>query len=135
MGGWKRIALAVKAGQAEAGPLVSRLAALARKRGLEVSLDTHAASHLRESGGRPLAEVAGAADLLVLLGGDGSVLSAVRAIGTRKVAVLGVNLGHLGFLTDVSPSEAEAALEATLRGDFALVERTRFEVTHSRGGR
>jgi NAD+ kinase len=135
MGGWKRIALTVKADRAEAAPLVSRLVAMVRKRGLDVALDAHAASHLGETGGRSLDELAELADLLVVLGGDGSVLAAVRAIGARNVAVLGVNLGHLGFLTDVSPSEAEAALDATLRGDFALVERSRFEVTHSRDGR
>ena len=133
MGGWKRIALTVKAGQAGAAPLVGRLAALVRRRGLDVILDTNAATHLGESGGRSLEQVAAHADLLVVLGGDGSVLAAVRAIGARPVAVLGVNLGHLGFLTDVSPAEAEPALEAALRGDFALVERSRFEVTHSRG--
>jgi NAD+ kinase len=135
MAGWKRIALTVKAGQAGAGPLVSRLVARIRKAGLDVALDAHAASHLGETGGKSLEQVAGVADLLVVLGGDGSVLAAVRAIGTRRVAVLGVNLGHLGFLTDVSPGEAEAALDAALRGDYALVERSRFEVTHSRDGR
>jgi NAD+ kinase len=135
MGGWKRIALAVKAGQAGAGPLVSRLVSLARKHGVDVVLDTHAASHLGEKGGHSLEEVARVADLLVVLGGDGSVLAAVRAIGTRPVPVLGVNLGHLGFLTDVSPSEAEPALEACLRGDFVESQRMRFEVTHTREGR
>ena len=135
MGGWKRIALAVKAGQAGAGPLVSRLVSLARKHGVDVVLDTHAASHLGESGGHALEEVARVADLLVVLGGDGSVLASVRAIGARRVPVLGVNLGHLGFLTDVSPGEAEAALEACLRGDFVESQRMRFEVTHTRGAR
>jgi NAD+ kinase len=132
MAGWKRVALTVKAGQAGAAPLVGRLVALLRKRGLDVALDSNAASHLGENGGRSLEEVVAVADLLVVLGGDGSVLAAVRAIGARRVAVLGVNLGHLGFLTDVSPGDAEAALEATLRGDFALVERSRFEVSHTR---
>ncbi|MFI5315120.1 MAG: NAD(+)/NADH kinase [Myxococcota bacterium] len=135
MGGWKRIALTVKAGQAGAAPLVERLARLIRKRGLDAVLDENAASHLAEAGGRSLEAIAADADLLVVLGGDGSVLAAVRAIGARHVAVLGVNLGHLGFLTDVSPGEAEAALDAALRGEFALVERSRFDVTHSRGGR
>jgi NAD+ kinase len=134
MASWKRIALTVKAGQANAGPLVSRLVALVRKRGLDVSFDANAASHLGESGGRSLEEIAASADLLVVLGGDGSVLAAVRAIGARRVAVLGVNLGHLGFLTDVNPEAAEEALAATLSGDFTLIERSRFEVTHSRGG-
>jgi len=135
MAGWKRIALTVKAGQAGASPLVGRLVALLRKRGLDVALDRNAASHLGEDGGRSLEEAVAVADLLVVLGGDGSVLAAVRAIGARRVPVLGVNLGHLGFLTDVGPGDAEAALEATLAGDYALVERSRFEVRHARGGR
>ena len=135
MAGWKRVALSVKAGQAGASPLVGRLVALLRKRGLDVALDQNAASHLGESGGRSLEEVVAVADLLVVLGGDGSVLAAVRAIGARRVPVLGVNLGHLGFLTDVGPGDAEAALEATLSGDHALVERSRFEVSHARDGR
>jgi NAD+ kinase len=132
MGGWKRIGLAVKAGQA-AGPLVTRLAGRVRKRGLEVVLERNAASHLGESGGQSLEQLAGLADLLVVLGGDGSVLAAVRAIGARRVPVLGVNLGHLGFLTEVGPDQAEAALDAILGGDHQIVERTRFEVTQTRG--
>lgn len=135
MAGWKRVALTVKAGQSGASPLVGRLVALLRKRGLEVALDRNAASHLGEGSGRSLEEAVAVADLLVVLGGDGSVLAAVRAIGARRVPVLGVNLGHLGFLTDVGPGDAEAALEATLAGDYALVERSRFEVTHAREGR
>jgi NAD+ kinase len=59
----------------------------------------------------------------------------VRAIGTRRVTVLGVNLVHLGFLNDVNPEDAEAALAATLRGDYTLVERARFAVSHRRDGR
>src|SRR5262249_3997414 len=114
---------------------VGRLVALLRKRGCEVALDPNAASHLGEGSGRSLEEAVAVADLLVVLGGDGSVLAAVRAIGARRVPVLGVDLGHLRFLTDVGRGDAEAALEATLAGDYALVERSRFEVTHAREGR
>lgn len=139
MGGWKRIALTVKAGQTS-GPsgldaLVARLVALLRAAGVEVVLDEAASSHLGERGAKRLEQIVEGADLLVVLGGDGSVLAAVRAIGTRPLPVLCVNLGHLGFLTAVNPDEAEAALGAVLRGEHAIVERTRFEVTHSRAGR
>jgi NAD+ kinase len=138
MGGWKRIALTVKAGQS--GPsglsaLVARLVALPRAAGVEVVLDQAAASHVAERSTKRLDQIVEGADLLVVLGGDGSVLAAVRAIGTRSLPVLCVNLGHLGFLTAVNPDEAEAALGAVLRGEHAIVERTRFEVTHSRAGR
>jgi NAD+ kinase len=139
MGGWNRIALTVKAGQA-AGPsgvsaLVARIVALLRAHGVEVVLDGAASSHVSEQSALRLEEIVDGADLLVVLGGDGSVLAAVRAIGARSLPVLGVNLGHLGFLTAVNPDEAEASLRALLRGEHAIVERTRFEVTHAREGR
>jgi NAD+ kinase len=139
MGGWKRIALTVKAGQT-AGPsgvsaLVGRIVALLRAHGVEVLLDGAAASHVALQSDLRLEEIVDGADLLVVLGGDGSVLAAVRAIGGRSLPVLGVNLGHLGFLTAVNPDEAEAALGALLRGEHSIIERTRFEVTHARGGR
>lgn len=139
MGGWKRIALTVKAGQTAGpsgvSPLVARIVALLRARGVEVALDAAAASHLGETSAARVDEIVAGADLLVLLGGDGSVLAAVRAICARRVPILGVNLGHLGFLTDVSLDQAEAALSAVLRDECTIVERTRFEVTHMRDGR
>ena len=126
MGGWKRIALTVKAGQsAGVAALLSRM--------VEAALDVEAARLSGAKGGGKLDEIVAGADLLVVLGGDGSVLAAVRAIGARRVPVLGVNLGHLGFLTDVAPEEAEGALQAVLRGDYTLVERSRFEVSLQRG--
>lgn len=139
MGGWKRIALTVKAGQT-AGPngvsaLVARIVALLRSRGVEVALDGAAASHLAEQSALRLEQIVDGADLLIVLGGDGSVLAAVRAIGARSMPVLAVNLGHLGFLTAVNPEEAEGALGALLCGEHQIVERTRFEVTHTRAGR
>ncbi len=139
MGGWKRIALTVKAGRAPdpsgVGALVARIVALLRSNGVEVALDDAAASHAGATRGRKLEQIVEGADLLVVLGGDGSVLAGVRAVGARSIPVLAVNLGRLGFLTAVNPDEAEAALLALLRGEHQIVERMRFEVTHIRDGR
>lgn len=139
MGGWKRIALTVKAGRAPdpsgVGALVARIVALLRSNGVEVALDDAAASHAGAPRGRKLEQIVDGADLLVVLGGDGSVLAGVRAVGARSIPVLAVNLGRLGFLTAVNPDEADAALRALLRGEHQIVERMRFEVTHIRDGR
>jgi NAD+ kinase len=134
--GFKRIALTVKAGQSAAvASLLERMVALLRRHKLDIALDAAAATLAGAKSAGQLDEVVDGADLLVVLGGDGSVLAAVRAIGARRVPVLGVNLGHLGFLTDVAPDEAEGALEATLRGDCTLLERSRFEVSQRRGAK
>ncbi|GAB4263442.1 MAG: NAD(+)/NADH kinase [Deferrisomatales bacterium] len=64
-----------------------------------------------------------AVDLLVVLGGDGTLLWAVRALGGCEVPVLGVNLGHLGFLTEISLDELYPTLERVLEGRTALEPR------------
>lgn len=60
-----------------------------------------------------------ACDLVIVVGGDGSLLHAARALARSNTPVLGINRGRLGFLTDVAPSELEDKLGAVLRGDFA----------------
>lgn len=72
----------------------------------------------------PLADV----DLAVSLGGDGTMLRTVNAAAAKGVPVLGVNLGRLGYLTEVEPSGLEAALERFLAGDYEIEERVTLEV-------
>jgi NAD+ kinase len=62
-------------------------------------------------------------DLLLTLGGDGTLLRGARLVAPFGVPVLGVNLGHLGFLTAVGPLEIESALEHLTRGEIVLDER------------
>jgi NAD+ kinase len=76
-----------------------------------------------------------AADLVVVLGGDGSILRTARWLAYRQVPVLGVNLGTLGFLADVPRTEAAEALADILAGRFRLVEHLMFECEIIRAGR
>jgi NAD+ kinase len=75
--------------------------------------------------------------LLVVLGGDGTLLAAVRALDGCEVPILGVNLGHLGFLTEIALDELYPTLEQFLAGGTALETRTmlRCSVTRGAGGR
>ena len=57
-------------------------------------------------------------DLMVVIGGDGTMLNAARSLCSHEVPILGVNLGRLGFLADVSPREVERYLSAILEGDY-----------------
>jgi NAD+ kinase len=69
------------------------------------------------------AELPGQVDLLVVLGGDGTLLSMARAVGDLGVPLLGVNLGGLGFLTATTLDEMFPALEAYFGGRMAIEER------------
>ncbi|QGJ69088.1 NAD kinase [Planctomycetales bacterium 10988] len=60
------------------------------------------------------------ADLAIVLGGDGSILRAARQMGTRQVPVLGINLGKLGFLANVSPENVEDAWQTLRDGDYVI---------------
>jgi NAD+ kinase len=66
------------------------------------------------------AELAEQADAVVSLGGDGTMLGALRMVARRPVPVLGVNLGHLGFLVEVQPEELHDALDRLERLDFTI---------------
>lgn len=73
-------------------------------------------------------EAAPRADLVVVLGGDGSILSAARAYAARPVPIVGVNFGRVGFLASVEASQWREALEDVLAGRARVEERTRLEV-------
>jgi NAD+ kinase len=81
------------------------------------------------------AAMVAAADLIVTLGGDGTLLSIARLAGPRELKVLGVKLGGLGFLTEVSPSDTPAAIERVFQGDCSLDRRTMLAVRVLRAGR
>ncbi len=77
----------------------------------------------------------GGADLLIVLGGDGSILRAARWMGYTQVPALGINLGRLGFLADTPRTDAAAAIADLEAGRFRLVGHMMFECEVVRGGR
>ena len=73
----------------------------------------------------PNSKLAAAADVVIALGGDGTMLRAARVLGVSGVPLLGVNMGSLGYLTDVPLDELEQAVDLLLSGDFHLDTRAR----------
>ncbi len=73
-------------------------------------------------------------DLVIVVGGDGSMLGAARALAKCDVPVIGVNRGRLGFLTDISPAELETQLGAVLDGRYTIESRFLLDAVHTRGG-
>jgi NAD+ kinase len=83
---------------------------------------------------RNRAELPGCCDLLIVLGGDGTLLSAARLAAEQKVQILAVNLGGLGFLTTVSQDEIYPILEEIFTGKHRVSERVMIEAEIVRGG-
>jgi len=73
-------------------------------------------------------------DVAISLGGDGTMLRTVDMAYEAGVAVLGVNVGQMGYLADVEPSELDAGLERLVAGDYAVVERMVLEVRVASNG-
>ena len=125
------VGLCVKPDSAKAGEAARALAARLAERGVRVLPDLEAA-HFLGTQGRSRAELAARVELIVVLGGDGTLLAVAREIGDASVPILGVNLGQLGFLAEVAPEEQQGALDHVLGGGFETVPRMRLEVRAER---
>jgi NAD+ kinase len=121
---------------AEAAPTLRQLLEWLRRRQVGVVveertaalLDDQTLAGLQVSPGRT---VAAEVDALVVLGGDGTLLAASHLLD-KPVPVLGVNFGHLGFLTEITMAELHPALEGVLRGDYRFEERRMLRATVER---
>jgi len=131
----KRIGLVVKASNPEAIRLGEEIARWAAGRGAEVCCEAGLNGIIRTPGTTVPEEFPGEIDLMVVLGGDGTMLHAVRLLDGRSVPVLGVNLGSLGFLTAITAGEVFNLLERIFAGDFVTNERMLLSVTVERDGK
>src|SRR4051794_26729645 len=107
--------------QRDPGEVAGTIVGWARSHGAEVLVREDDAGRVPDGArGVPEAEIAASADALIALGGDGTMLGALRLAAARPVPVLGVNLGHLGFLVEVEPRELSGALDRVEMGDFEI---------------
>lgn len=117
-------------------PVVTNVLTNMRKRGLEPQLTPALAKWLADCGASidlPLLAEDDLArqdlDLFMGLGGDGTLLDTVALVGRARIPVLGLNLGRLGFLSNVRLEELDDALDALKTGRYALQDRSLLEVT------
>lgn len=125
----RTVGVMVKPHAERAGYALSRLQPWLKSRGLSVLLDSGCSRVLGVEGGLPAETLAEQAQLLIVLGGDGTLLAAARYAAVRHVPVLAVNLGSLGFLTEVSLDEMEETLESFERGDCRVSRRMMLEIS------
>jgi NAD+ kinase len=98
-------------------------------RGLQVFLEKDIASRLGVDKGCSMDELAGYSEMIVVFGGDGTLLLAARCLKAHNVPLLGVNLGGFGYLTVVSRNEMCSDIEKILQGDYRIEQRMMLDVT------
>ena len=131
----RRVGLVARAGSREVVDSLAAVVETLRAEGADITLEVRTARMLSVGGGVPRAAIGEGMDLVVVVGGDGSILGVARDVARTGVAVLGVNRGGLGFLADISPDQIAAKLPAALRGEHTVEERFLLEASVWRDGR
>ena len=132
---FKRVGIVAKPHRPEAQEVVRQLITWLRAKDREIvlDLDTATLAGMNETG-IAKADVPRAADLVVVLGGDGTLLSVARLLESEKVPILGVNLGGLGFMTEITLDELYPVLGTVLAGDYRTSRRMLLQVRVRRRG-
>jgi NAD+ kinase len=132
----KRLGIVAKTDRDEARTVVPKLLDWCAARGIQPILEKETAGVCPQAtcGVVGRSELPSHSDLLLVLGGDGTLLSMARMVGDLGVPILGVNLGGLGFLTALTLDELFPALEAYLRDELVIEERMLLEARVYRQG-
>ncbi len=118
----KKIGIISKTGHTEPLKILKELLPWLRKKGCDVYVDSDTASALHIEGYQR-SQIPAMADFVVVLGGDGTMLSVARLIGEKGIPILGVNIGGLGFLTTVHKEDIFETLEKVIGGQCSVEER------------
>lgn len=117
--------------------IVADLLALLDQRGIEATLEDRLATlaYFEKRAMKPRDNIGEMVDLAIVIGGDGSLLSAARTLVRHDTPVIGINRGRLGFLTDVSPDDLVSQVNAVLDGHYTRESRFLLDVQVCRGSR
>ncbi len=133
---FRRVALIGKQRSPEIAASLRALRSLLDARGCEVLLETETASALGEGAkGTGFESIGEGADLAIVVGGDGTMLSAARNLVRHRVALTGINQGRVGFMTDIALQDMQASIGAILDGRYAIEERSLIDAEIRRDGK
>jgi len=130
----KKIAVFAKVHDPRCQDVAGELLRWLEERGYQPLIESHLARHMNIPGVNA-ADMPDQADLVVVLGGDGTLISTARIIGERNIPILAVNLGSLGFITEITLDELYPALEKCLSGNFRISERLMLQAVVERDNR
>lgn len=128
----KCVGVVVKPNHKEAWETACELSDWLKKRGINLIGSPHEEDEICPIEKVEAQEFQDKADLIVVLGGDGTMISTARLIGNREALVLGINYGSLGYLTEFRIEEMFDALEEILQGNYEIDRREMLDVEHRR---
>ncbi|MFK8082508.1 MAG: NAD(+) kinase [Granulosicoccus sp.] len=134
MTNFSRVGLIVKFNDESVTNTANDVIACLESCGLDVALEHSTSSLIDNRDTVPLEEIAATCDLAVVIGGDGTLLSAARALVDHDVPLVGINRGRLGFLVDVPPTPGLAALKSILNGEYLEEHRAMLQTRILRDG-
>ena len=128
---FSNVGLIGKYGDPSVADTLLRLAGFLKSRDCEVWLEASTAKHIQEHSlaTADFDEIGQKCDLAITVGGDGTLLHSARSLVNHDIALLGVNLGRLGFLVDVSPDHLEKQLDEVMSGDYVEEQRIMLTAT------
>ncbi|MGZ5067094.1 MAG: NAD kinase [Usitatibacter sp.] len=123
---FKTVALVGKSDATSLPDVLDEVSEVLRKHGIAILMDplTAGASRTPPDATVAVNELAARADLAIVVGGDGTLIASARLMAERGIPLVGVNLGRLGFLTDIPADSSQSAIESILAGDFISEQRT-----------
>ncbi|MBI4848454.1 MAG: NAD(+)/NADH kinase [Nitrospirae bacterium] len=118
----KNIGIIAKRGEPEAVKAVKDFLKRLKGQGFKFFIESDVAAFLKVKG-HPRKKIPSMSDIIIVFGGDGTLLSIARLVGNLGVPILGVNLGGLGFITEIGRNEVEKEIDKVLSGQCAFEER------------
>jgi NAD+ kinase len=120
--------------QAKKSASIQKILSYLSEKGAEVAIEREfytfitEGQHIDAGGARVIEGTDFEADFVISMGGDGTLLKSAHFVGAKGIPIMGVNMGRLGFLADVSPNEIESAIDALYGGSYELEEHTVIQV-------
>ena len=131
----KKIGIYAKTNHPDAEQIAATICERFKREQIEVLLEDSLAEQIGQVNGHAGEEIPEQVDLIIVLGGDGTLISVARLIGNRNVPLVGVNLGRLGFLTEVTRDELPEMLERLISGDYHVSDRMMLDASIYRNDR
>lgn len=131
----KKVGVYAKKNHPDAEQLALTICDRLKLANIEVLLEDSLAEQIGQVNGYAEEEIPAEVDLIIVLGGDGTLISVARKVGELNVPILGINLGRLGFLTEVTRDELPEMLERIIREEYEVSDRMMLDAIIHRDGK